>query len=279
GTLLKQVSLVPQKQILQLLVDLVDHATVQSFQLVDGAEQGYHLFIEIVAAAPVAEKGPKLLVDSEPKPIVVGNKEDSVVPKANKNRSRLSRDQQAYQAGLEQLQQGDRVAAEASFNQALLLNPKLEDARLQLIELLQQQMKLVKAEELLQQGLLLAPENPAFRKIYAHLLLNDQRQSEAISLLKTDPLPTVVEDLEYYALLAALLQDTRQFEEASSIYGQLLQVRPQEALWWMGMAISLEQSGHFEPARNAYQEALSLPGLRPDLQNYIQSRVQALSTK
>jgi len=77
-------------------------------------------------------------------------------------------------------------------------------------------------------------------------------------------------------LLAALLQEAGQFNAASSTYAQLLRVRPQEALWWMGMAISLEQSGSFDPARDAYQKAVSLPGLNPDLQNYIHGRLRAL---
>jgi len=41
----------------------------------------------------------------------------------------------------------------------------------------------------------LAPGNPDLRKIYARLLLHDQRQSEAIDLLKTRPVPSVVQDL------------------------------------------------------------------------------------
>jgi hypothetical protein len=42
------------------------------------------------------------------------------------------------------------------------------------------------------------------------------------------------------------------------------------------MAVSLEQSGHREASRHAYQKALNLPGLRPDLQSYVQGRLQAL---
>ena len=278
GELLKQVSLVPQKQTLQLLVDLADRAEVESFQLLDGAEQGYRLLIEIVAT-PVIKTESQPLAVLESKPAAVEEVAVLSPPKVSKNQNRRSQDQTHYHAGLEQLQQGDLVAAEVSFNQALLLNPKFEAARLQLVGLLQQQMELAQAEDILQQGLLLTPESPDLRKSYARLLLHNQRQGEAINLLKTDPVPTVVQDLEYYALLAALLQDTQQFAEAGSVYSQLLQVRPQVALWWMGMAISLEHSDDLERARTAYQKALGLPGLRPDLQNYIQSRVQALSTK
>lgn len=276
GTLLKRVSLVPQKQTLQLLVDLGEHARVQSFQLLDDSDRRYRLLIEVVAVAPVAEKPQKQIAVPKSKLILAEKPKNTAPAKVSKNKNRLSRDQQAYQAGLEQLRQGSLIAAEASFNQALIINPKLQDARLQLVGLLQQQMKFAKAEEYLQQGLSLTPGNLDLRKIYARLLLHDRRQSEAIDLLKTKPVPSVVQDLEYHALLAAMYRESGQFNAASSIYAQLLQVRPQEALWWMGMAISLEQSGNSDPARDAYQKAVSLPGLSPDLQNYIHGRLQVL---
>lgn len=276
GKLLKRISLMPQKQTLQLLVDLEQGAQVQGFQGVDDSAQGYRLLIKVVAAAPVADEPQKQIVAPESNPTVAEIVEDPFAATISKKHTPLSRDQQAYRSGLEQLKQGGIVAAEASFNQALLLNPELLDARLQLVGLLQQQMKRDKAESFLQQGLLLAPESSDLRKTYAHLLLQDQRQGEAIDLLKTEPLPGIVHDLEYHALLAALFQDSGQFKAASSIYAQLVQLRPQEALWWMGLAISLEQSGSFDRARDAYQQALSLPGLSPDLKNYIQSRLQTL---
>ena len=276
GTLLKRISLVPQKETLQLLVDLDKRAQVQSFQLVDDSDQGYRFLIEVVAVASAVETRQKPISLPDQKPILAAEIKNTVTAKVSKNQNRLSRDQQAYRAGLAQLKQGHLVAAEVSFNQALLINPKSQDARLQLAGLLQQQQKIAKAEETLQQGLVLTPGHPVLRKIYARLLLNNQRQNEAIDLLKTEPVPSVAQDLEYHALLAALLQESGQFKAASSIYSQLLQVRPQEALWWMGMAISLEQSGRFDPARDAYQKAISLSGLSPDLQNYIHGRLQAL---
>jgi len=137
-------------------------------------------------------------------------------------------------------------------------------------------MQLDKAEDLLRQGLQLNPENPDLRKVYARLMLKDQRFAAAIKLLKSEPVPAVASDLEYHALLAALFQESKQFEAASQVYIHLLQVRPQAALWWMGLAISQEQLGKLEQARNAYQRAIDLPGLRPELRNYIQSRLKVL---
>jgi MSHA biogenesis protein MshN len=278
GNLIKRLSLIPIKQTLQLLVDLDQRAQVQSFQVVDDPVQGYRLLIEIVATAEVAEKAPGQMSPFRSNPAGAEKSAEVVEPsaaKVSKNNNLPSRDREAYQAGLEQLKRGDVAAAEVNFNQALSVNPGLQEARLELINLLQQQRKLDRAEYFLQQGLSLAPENFELRKTYARLLLNDQRREEAVDLLQAEPLPGLTQDLEYHALLAALLQETGQFKAASSIYTQLVQVQP-SALWWLGLAISLDQSGHPERARNAYQQAMSLPGLRPDLQSYIQSRLQVL---
>jgi MSHA biogenesis protein MshN len=122
----------------------------------------------------------------------------------------------------------------------------------------------------------LNPENSELRKLYARLMLNDQRFAAAIQLLKAEPVPQVANDLEYHALLAALFQESKQFEEAGRVYGLLVQARPQSALWWMGLAISQEQLGNSGQASDAYQRALNLPGLSPELENYIQSRLLVL---
>lgn len=283
GTLLKRISLLPQKQTMQLLVDLDERAQVQSFQSVGDSEHGYRLLIDIIAPVPVIAKPEKKksspAVTTQTVELPAARIESEVAKtskKTSKNKNTLSSEQQAYQAGLQQLKTGHLNIAEESFAQALLINPKLLDARLQLVQILQQQMKLEKAEEQLLLGLSLLPGNTDLRKTYARLLLKNQRHAEALDILKTAPIPLMAQDMEYHALLAALLQESGQFTAASSIYSQLVQIRPQETVWWMGMAISLEQSGNFDQARNAYQKALSLPGLRADLRSYIQSRLQVL---
>jgi len=279
GKILQRVSLLPQKQALQLLVDLNKDAQVQSFQLIDDVDQGYRLLIDVIVAVEVTEKSQLQTSVPQEKSQSAEIKQEINAPeksKVSRNKNILSRDQQAYRAGLKYLEQENWIVAEENFNQALTINPSLVDARLRLVGVLQQQMQLDKAEKLLLQGLQLTPENSDLRKVYARLLLKDQRYVDAIKLLKAAPVPVIAQDLEYHALLAALLQESKQFEAASQVYSQLLQVRPQSALWWMGMAISQEQLGNSENARNAYQKALNLKGLRPDLQNYIQSRLQVL---
>ena len=279
GKLFKGISLIPGEHALRLMADLGERARVQSLQFVDNPDHDHTLLIKVMADPPVVEEPLPATVTPEPVAVTtekVIESEEPAPAKVTKNRKPVRLDKQAYRAGMRQLGEGDLAAAEASFHQAISVNPKFLDARLQLVDLLQRQMKITAAEAVLRQGLELTPGNLDLRKVYAQLLLHAQRQNEAIELLKTKPLPKIRQDLEYYALLAALYQDSGEYETASLIYAQLLKVKPQAPLWWLGMAISLEQAGNRDQARSAYQKALNLPGLRPDLQNYIQSRLQTL---
>lgn len=274
GGLLRRISLLPRQKTLQLLVDLDGRAQVQSSQLVETSDRKYQLIIDIAAVAPMlgGQENSQPAVAAEHAPLSIKVAE----PKLNKSKNPVNRDQQAYQAGLEQLQLGNIAAAEANFIQALVANPQLLDARVQLIDMLLKQNMLSKAETQLRQGLAITPDNTQLRKQYARLLLNAQRYTEAIDLLKARPVPAIVQDLEYHALLAALFQETNQFDAAADLYGRLLQVRPEQAVWWLGLAIAMDQSEKFDQARSAYERALAIPGLRPDLQKYIQSRLQVL---
>ena len=278
GALIKRLSLVPQAGELRLLVDLERGGRLQGSQLVELPTQGFELILDFVlekpvATVPVAVSAPPLAAETQP----VGKIKEPLPPaKVEKKANKIAADQQAYMAGLQQLQAGRVGAATASFKQAVIADPNRLDARLQLISLLQQQKKFAAAEKYTQQGLKLEPDNPVLRKLYARQLLQEHRQNKAIELLRVAPLPSLAQDPEYHALLAAALQAVGEYRSASTVYARLVKVRPQNGLWWLGMAVSLEQSGQRDEARGAYLKALTLPGLRPDLQDYIQGRLQAL---
>jgi MSHA biogenesis protein MshN len=194
----------------------------------------------------------------------------------NKSKNRIKPDKQAYLAGIEQMRTGNFAAAEDSFTSSLKINPSFINARLQLIAALQQQNKLVQAQEQMLEGVTQTPENLQLRKVYARLLMGNHHNLEAIEVLRAQPFPAVTQDLEYFALLAALLQETRQFAAAAQTYASLLQLRPETALWWFGLGVSMDQDGDFDQARNAYRRALALPGLSADVQKYVQSRLKVL---
>lgn len=283
--LIQRVSLLPQQSNLQLMVDLDERARVVSFQLLEKSADDYQLVIEMAKSSLKEQTGavPTVMAPSPvsstvslPKPQSVTTPETTGVARVSKNANPVSQDQQAYQAGLAELKAGDNEAAEASFIRALTLNPQLFDARLRLIDTLLAREDFSQAENQLRQGLITSPDSRPLRKLYARLLLQQQRQHEALELLRRSPLPAIAQDLEYHALMAVLLQETGEFAAAGELYGRLLQVRPEDAVWWLGLAVSLDQTGEFQQARNAYERALALPGLRRDLHDYIHNRLQVL---
>lgn len=281
GPLLKRLSLQSGEEYLQLFVESSQKLNVQTLELPADPFHGHRLLVELFVRPVLAGAGLKLRESAAAPSIAKAAPEKEVVvaKKVSKQEQSLGREEQAmqaYRAALRQLQGEDLPAAEATLSHALILQPRLLAARLQLIALLQQLRRHSEAEKQLVMGLQLHPDNPDLRKNYARQLLTEGQLQDAIDILQSEPRPEVGSDLEYYALLAALQQEAGQHEAAVKSYTRLLNYRSQEALWWMGLAISFEQSEDFAKARKAYRRAISLPGLRPDLQDYIHSRLQVL---
>ena len=80
-------------------------------------------------------------------------------------------------------------------------------------------------------------------------------------------------------MLAAVYQKADQFQQAADIYSQLVTLQPRSGIFWMGLGISLEGYGQSKEALDAYQYAIKNGGLKPDLVNYISSRISAIKNK
>jgi MSHA biogenesis protein MshN len=292
GPLLARISLRPQQEQLQLLVDLTEQAELRGLESVKQARQEHELIIEVVAVKtpkrheevpqqavqaqtkPVASEvvaAPPLRPQSVPAPVAVPEP-----PRVSKSSNRLAPEKQAYQEGLAAMQQSHWVAAEEHFRRALRYQPEMLTARLQLITSLQQQDKLEAAVNHMRQGLAQRPDNPALRKLYARYLLDLKNYGPAIELLQSSPLPAVSGDTEYHALLAAVLQQAGRFTAAGRVYRQLVQVRADNAIWWFGLALALDQVQDHEKASQAYQQALALPQLQDHLRVYSRERLRVL---
>lgn len=285
--MIKNISLRPQKDTLQLLIDMKDQMLVRGLQVIEGEDHAYQLLIDLKAEKDHIEPIVSTVVNSreqaqtqvetapEPEPLPI-----SIVPVVAEGVSKkvepLALDQQAFLLGMEELQRRNLNAAQAAFEQTLQINPQMADARMQLVDLLFLRGQVKQAEAQLRQGQDVSSDNIPLRKQFVRFLLQQQRSLEAIGLLQSKPKPAIAEDLEYHALLAAALQESAQFKKAGELYRQLVTLRPQQPVWWMGLAISMDQSGISRQARIAYERAAALPGLSPDLHNYIQSRLQAL---
>jgi Flp pilus assembly protein TadD len=282
GPLLERISLQPGNQSLDLKIEASRIVKVKTLELPADPFHGQRLLVEFFYQHETMGMSP---VPRDSAPMDRTEKADpageitKVENRVSKKKQTVSREEQAvlaYQVAQGKMQRLDYPAAVEALSQALKLNPRMLNARLQLISLLQKLQRDNEAERQLELGLQQHPYDPELRKIYARLLVADGQQQEAVQLLSSEPRPKVSRDLEYHALLAALQQEIGDYKAAVISYNQLLQHRPQEALWWMGLAISYDQSEAFSRAKEAYRQALSLQGLRPDLKDYIRNRLQKL---
>jgi len=286
GSVIKRIRLLPQNETLRLLVALDGRTQIQSLRLIEDSAQRYELLIALENVGPVdIVPEPKLSVPAQspvtvPAPIAAVPVDDDfkpeVVPYVSKSNNVVRLDRQAFKAGMKQLDNGNTVAAREYFARALELKPTLFEARLQLAKLLIWEQQNDNAQELLQQGLALQPANFKLRKALARVFLEKQQYEEGIKLLQEKPLPAVVNDLEYRALLAVLQQDAGQYNAAAVSYSYLLQVRPNAALWWFGLAVAYDQAENYDQARKAYNQAVALPSLEIKLRNYSNGRLRQL---
>lgn len=281
GPLLKQISMRPTTANLLIDIEVSKEINVQTLELPADPFHGHRLLVEVYMPDAVAAAGAAVEQSSSAAaPVNLPTaKAAPTAKKFSRKESGLSREEQAeqaYQSSLEMLRRKEYPAAEETLSHALVLQPRLLDARLQLIDLLQKLQRNSEAEKQLLQGLQLHADSPELRKKYARQLLGEGQLTGAIDILLSEPQPEVGSDLEYHALLAALQQEAGRYQEAVKSYLKLLKYRPQEALWWMGLAISYDQSGDYRRAKEAYEQALTLPGLRPDLNDYIRNRLQVL---
>ncbi len=286
--LIKEFSLRPESSALLLRVDLTDDGFIDSVQSNNSGTSGFLLKITIQrSTAQVSEKtdlpmdksvaleGAKIEEAPVAKPVEsVAEKNNSpVLQKVDTNGAGWRND---YPRGIQQLKQGQLKAAEKSFQRVLDENPQMIDARLQLIALLRRQGLSSQAETVLVQGLDISPADVNLRKLRARQLLARKAYAEGIKLLKSNPIPALNGDSEYFGLLAVLFHDAGDYPSALGIYQQLVNVQPNNSTWWFGLALCADQSSNLTVARQAYRKALALPTLRADLQTYAQQRLQQL---
>ncbi|MBL1141739.1 MAG: tetratricopeptide repeat protein [Proteobacteria bacterium] len=132
------------------------------------------------------------------------------------------------------------------------------------------------AYSVLNEGLIQFPDNVEWIKMYARLLLNEDKLVDARSMLAKQQ-PALALNTEYYALQAAVLQKLGEFEEAARIYRNLLHVNPHKGIWWMGLGISLESLKRYDDALYAYQKASGNASIVKDTRQFLMQRINRLS--
>lgn len=180
----------------------------------------------------------------------------------------------AYRRALVALQEGRLSVALADLERALDIDPRNEAARQTYVSLLLENQRTDDAIRQLRLSLGIDPRQPGLAMVLARLQL--ERGGPALdTLMKT--LPYASDKADYLAFLAGVLQREQRHAEAARYYRDALQLAPNNGVWWMGLAISLQADQHLPEAREAFQRARQANGLTPELQAFIERRLEQLS--
>ena len=180
----------------------------------------------------------------------------------------------AYRRALVALQEGRLSVAMADLERALEIDPRNEAARQTYVSLLLENKRTDEAIRQLRLSLGIDPRQPGLAMVLARLQL--ERGGPALETLMAT-LPYAGNSADYLAFLAGVLQRGQRHAEASRYYRDALQLAPGNGVWWMGLAISLQADQHLQEAREAYTRARQANGLTPELQAFIDRRIEQLS--
>lgn len=179
-----------------------------------------------------------------------------------------------YRRALVALQEGRVNAALADLERALDIDPRNEAARQTYISLLLENRRSDDAVRQLRLALGIDPRQPGLAMVLARLQL--EKGGPALdTLMKT--LPYAGGSAEYQAFLAGVLQREQRHTEAADHYREALKLSPQNGVWWMGLGISLQADQHLPEAREAFKRARATAGLTPELQAFIDRKLEQLS--
>jgi MSHA biogenesis protein MshN len=178
-----------------------------------------------------------------------------------------------YRRALASLQEGRMAETVAALEQALKYEPAHEAARQTLVGLLIEANRTDEAMRQLQLGLMLDPRQPTMAMLLARLQI--EGGGNGIDTL-TRTLPYAGNDPDYRGFLAAALARQQRHREAAEQYQQAVRAVPGNGVWWMGLGISLQAEKRNGEALDAFQKARASGGLSPELQSFVERRIQQL---
>ncbi|MBU1425316.1 MAG: tetratricopeptide repeat protein [Gammaproteobacteria bacterium] len=173
------------------------------------------------------------------------------------------------------VQEGRTNDALAGYKEALLADPTYKPARRAWVGLLVSLKQNNEAEQVLYRGLRHDPRDAAFAMMLARLQVERDDVPLALETLQKT-LPYAEGQADFQSFVAALMQRLGRHDEAVAHYQIALKLTPDKGLWLMGMGISLQALQRREEARDAYQRALASNTLSPQLQAYVQQKLNEL---
>jgi MSHA biogenesis protein MshN len=179
-----------------------------------------------------------------------------------------------YRRALASLQEGRVTSALADLDKAVEIDPRNDAARQTYVSLLLENKRTDDAMRQLRLALGIDPGQPGLAMVLARLQL--EKGGPALQTLLTT-LPYAGNSAEYHGFLAGVLQREHRNDEAAQHYRDALSLSPNNGVWWMGLGISLQAGQHLPEAREAYTRARAAAGLTPELQAFIDRKLEQLS--
>lgn len=162
-----------------------------------------------------------------------------------------------------------------AYNEVIRYTPGDEVARKKLSALYYGKGEVRKSVELLQKGIALNSNDVVLRMALAKLLIKEEQNSAALTVLSPLPEPAPV---DYLSLRAALAQKLKQNPLALESYQHLVELEPDSGRWWLGLAIQQERAFELNLAKQAYQQAQKKLGLSSQSQQFIRDRLALIDS-
>lgn len=181
--------------------------------------------------------------------------------------------EKSYNQALLVLNEGNIKEAIHHLQESLTLQPDYLPAQQALITLLLQQKEADLAGKYLDQALNQRPQSIGLLQLKARMQLMSNDPNAALSTLQSFS-PTLADNPDYYALIAAIQQQLGNFVLAEQLYRQIIMVQPNDAKGWVGLGVALEAQQNMNSAMEAYQRAAVLHTLDPNLQAFVDAKLQ-----
>jgi len=198
-----------------------------------------------------------------------------VISKQVRDFTPQQRAENEYRKALHAHQQGRTNEAISGMEQALQLDAHHAAVRQTLIGLLLDSKRHDDAMRLAREGLGLDPAQTGLAMILARLQVERGELRSAIETLERS-LPHAADRADYHAFLAALLQRDERHKLAAERYLIALQKTPQNGVWWMGLGMSLQADNRAKDAQDAFKRAKASNSLSPELQAFVDARLNQL---
>lgn len=179
-----------------------------------------------------------------------------------------------YRRALASLQDARVNEAIAGLEHAVYLYPRHDAARQTLVSLLIEAGRASDAIRHLTFATSLDPRQASMAMLLARLQL--EHGGNALETLQRS-LPYAESNADYRALLAGVLQRQNRHKEAAEQYQAAIRLQPGNAVWWMGMGISLQAEQRNAEAKVAFLRARDSGRLAPELQTFVERRLQQLN--